>query len=70
MFPVLRSSVYVQVVPMLQQLYEGAKLKPFQRYLLLIMFLLFTQDAGFCDNAHQRIVCVPFTRLCVFLGDM
>ncbi len=41
---------------MLQQLNDAAKLKPFQRYMLLIMFLLFTQDAGFCDNVHERIV--------------
>ena len=41
---------------MLHQLYDGSKLKPFQRYMALIMFLLFTQDAGFCDNVHERIV--------------
>lgn len=43
----------VLVVPLLQQLYITTGHAPSQLYMLLIVILILSQDAGFAQNLHQ-----------------
>ena len=44
------------VVPLLQQLYCANSRAPSQLYMLLIVILILSQDAGFAQNLQQTIV--------------
>lgn len=50
-----RADVDEVLLPCLQQLYRLSSLGPDHRYILLITLLIFTQDAGWCENAHKRV---------------
>ena len=54
-----RTDVHTLVLPLLEQLYSVHCLGPDHRYLLLVILLVFTQDAAFCESASTRITISP-----------
>ena len=44
------------VLPLLHQLYTANGRAPSQLYMLLIVILIMSQDAGFAQNLHQIIL--------------
>lgn len=50
-----RSDVDELLMPCLKQVYHMQSLPHEHRYMLIITLLLFSQDAGWCENAHRRI---------------
>jgi len=50
-----RTDVHTLILPLLEQLYSVHCLGPDHRYLLLVILLVFTQDAAFCESASTRI---------------
>lgn len=59
-----RTDLDALVLPLMRQLYGVDKLRPNQRYILLIVLLLVTQDASFSETAHKRVILptVPWFR--------